>query len=134
MLASELEGDSSRSPISMGTTHFEDHRLYVRRHLVRAVCRPERTVAKALQAVTFVARQPAVHGLPADAPLARDLAHCPTVGYYSKNRLYLCSVTLISLMAGECRVGTEVAVANLPKVCRAAAEGVLSPSCRTYTT
>src|SRR2546421_8965221 len=51
----------------------------------------------------------------------------------AKTALYLCSVTLISLMAGECRVGTEVAVANLPKVCRAAAEGVLSPSSRTYT-
>src|SRR5256885_13506303 len=70
----------------MGSTHFEDHRLYFRRHLVRAVCRTERTVAKALQAVAFVACQPAVHGLPADAPLARDLAHCPTVGCYSKNR------------------------------------------------
>ena len=32
-----------------------------------------------------------------------------------------------------CRVGTEVAVAKLPKVCRTAAEGVLSPRCRTYT-
>src|SRR5438094_9383272 len=51
----------------------------------------------------------------------------------ARTALYLCSVTLISLMAGECRVGTEVAVANLPKVCRAAAEGVLSPSSRTYT-
>ena len=40
---------------------------------------------------------------------------------------------LISLMAGECRVGTEVAVANLPNVCSTAAEGVLSPSSRTYT-
>src|ERR1700674_863291 len=35
-----------------------------------------------------------------------------------------CSVTLISLMARECRVGTEVAVANQPKPCRTAAEGV----------
>ena len=39
--------------------------------------------------------------------------------------VYLCSVTLISLMAGECRVATEVAVANQPKVCRIGAEGVL---------
>src|SRR5213594_2937479 len=36
-------------------------------------------------------------------------------------------------MAGECRVGTEVDVANQPKVCRTAAEGVLSPSSRTCT-
>src|SRR2546428_4227042 len=36
-------------------------------------------------------------------------------------------------MAGECRVGTEVAVANQPKVCSTAAEGVLSPSSRTCT-
>jgi hypothetical protein len=47
--------------------------------------------------------------------------------------LYLCSVTLISLMPRECRVATEVAVANVPKACSTAAEGVLSPSCRTYT-
>jgi hypothetical protein len=45
----------------------------------------------------------------------------------------LCSVTLISLMAGECRVGTEVAVANQPKVCSAAAEGLLRPISRTCT-
>src|SRR5438270_10938367 len=40
--------------------------------------------------------------------------------------VYLCSGTLISLMAGECLVGTEVAVANQPRVCRIGAEGVLS--------
>src|SRR5437016_10158302 len=51
----------------------------------------------------------------------------------AKTALYLCSVTLISLMARECRVGTEVAVANQPKVCRTAAEGVLSPTSRTCT-
>src|SRR5438445_1754085 len=51
----------------------------------------------------------------------------------AKTALYLCSVTLISLMAGECQVGTEVAVTNLPKVCRAGAEGVLSPRRRTCT-
>ncbi len=33
----------------------------------------------------------------------------------------------------ECRVRTEVAVANPPKVCRAAAEGVLSPGSRICT-
>ena len=42
----------------------------------------------------------------------------------AKTALYLCSVTLISLMAGECRAGTEVAVANQPKVWSTAAEGV----------
>src|SRR5439155_11671258 len=51
----------------------------------------------------------------------------------ARTALYLCSVTLISLMAGECRVGTEVAVADQPKVCRAGAEGVLSPRRRTCT-
>jgi len=48
--------------------------------------------------------------------------------------MYFCSARLISLMAGECRVGTEVAVAQQPKVCRAGAEGVLSPRTRTCTT
>src|SRR5438046_9673798 len=65
-----------------------------------------------------------------------SLATSPTVrplAITARTALYLCSVTLISLMARECRVGTEVAVANVPKVCRAAAEGVLSPSSRTYT-
>ena len=33
---------------------------------------------------------------------------------------------LISLMAGESREGTEIAVANEPKPCSAVAEGVLS--------
>lgn len=47
--------------------------------------------------------------------------------------LYLCSDTLISLMPGECRVGTEVGVANLPKVCTEGAEGGLSPGYRTST-
>src|SRR5579859_204613 len=64
------------------------------------------------------------------------LATSPTVrpsAITARTALYLCSVTLISLMAGECRVGTEVAVANVPKVCRTATEGVLSPRCRTYT-
>src|SRR3954454_5640791 len=51
----------------------------------------------------------------------------------AKTALYLCSVTLISLMARECREGTEVDVANLPKVCRTRAEGVLSPRTRSYT-
>src|ERR1700719_2754004 len=63
-----------------------------------------------------------------------SLATSPTVrpsAITASTALYLCSVTLISLIAGECRVGTEVAVANLPKVCRTAAEGVLSPGCRT---
>src|SRR5205085_5052705 len=64
---------------------------------------------------------------PATSPTVRPSA------ITARTALYLCSVTLISLMAGECRVGTEVAVANLPKVCRAAAEGVLSPSSRTCT-
>src|SRR5437588_2414970 len=86
MLASELEGDSSRSPVSMGATHFEHHRLYFRGHLVRAVCGPARVVAKALQAVTFIASQPAVHRLPTDACFTRDLAHRPTVANYSQNR------------------------------------------------
>ena len=36
-------------------------------------------------------------------------------------------------MARECRVGTEVAVANLPNACRAGAEGVWSPTSRTCT-
>ena len=92
MLASELEGDSSRSPVSMGATQFERHRLYFRRHLMRAMCRPRRPIAEALQAVALIARQPAVHRLPTDAPLARDLAHRPTVSNYRQNRLYLCSV------------------------------------------
>src|SRR5438309_7544593 len=64
------------------------------------------------------------------------LATSPTVrpsARTARTALYLCSVTLISLMARECRVGTEVAVTKLPKVCRTAAEGVLSPRCRTYT-
>jgi hypothetical protein len=52
---------------------------------------------------------------------------------FGRTALYLCSITLISLMAGECRVGTEVAVANVPKVCRMAAEGLLSSISRTYT-
>jgi hypothetical protein len=41
---------------------------------------------------------------------------------------------LIAHMAGECRKGTEVAVANQAKVCRAVAEGVLSPTYRTLHT
>src|SRR5580704_528547 len=60
--------------------------------------------------------------------------YCPTSPITARTALYLCSVTLISLMAGECRAGTEVDVANLPKVCRTATEGVLSPSYRTCTT
>src|SRR2546428_4347334 len=65
-----------------------------------------------------------------------SLATSPTVrpsAMTARTALYLCSVTLISFMAGECRVGTEVAVANQPKVCSTAAEGVLSPSSRTCT-
>src|SRR5438309_4729147 len=65
-----------------------------------------------------------------------SLATSPTVrpsAMTARTALYLCSVTLISLMAGECRVGTEVAVANQPKVCSTATEGVLSPSSRTCT-
>src|SRR2546423_1710376 len=40
-----------------------------------------------------------------------SLATSPTVrpsAMTARTALYLCSVTLISLMAGECRVGTEV--------------------------
>src|SRR5437764_14908105 len=65
-----------------------------------------------------------------------SLATSPTVrpsAMTARTALYLCSVTLISLMSGECRVGTEVAVANQPKVCSTTAEGVLSPTCRTCT-
>ena len=83
-----------------------------------------------LQSLALIARWPAMHGLPAYAPLACHLTHRPTVGDDRQNCLYLCSVTLISLMAAERRLGTEVAVANQPKVvaqkpkafCRLAAE------------
>ena len=42
---------------------------------MRAVDRPRRPIAETLQAIALVARQPAVQGLPADAPLACHLTH-----------------------------------------------------------
>src|SRR5712691_11819484 len=86
MLASELESDSSRSPVSMGATHFQHHRLHFRRHLMRAMCWPRRPIAETLQAVALIASQPAVHRLPTDARFTRDLAHRPAVGNYRQNR------------------------------------------------
>ena len=68
--------------------------------------------------------------------MPQSLATSPTIRpspITVRTALYICSVTLISFMAGECRVGTEVDVANQPKVCSTAAEGVLSPSSRTCT-
>jgi hypothetical protein len=47
-------------------------------------------------------------------------------GHHRQHRLVSLFSHAISLMAGECRVGTEVDVANQPKVCCTAAEGVLS--------
>src|SRR5207247_3644253 len=75
-----------------------------------------------------------LHGAPAWRIETAEVA--PSGDKYGLARLAApepCSVTLISLMAGECRVGTEVAVANQPKVSRAGAEGVLSPRRRTCT-
>src|SRR5579859_5157557 len=64
----------------------EHHRLHFWRHLVRAVGRPRGAVAQAFQPVAFVASQPAVHGLPAHTPFARNLTHRPTVGNNSQHR------------------------------------------------
>src|SRR6266852_8566555 len=100
---------------------------------MRAMCRATRPIAEALQAVAFIAGQPAVHRLPTHAPLACHLAHPPTAGDDCQNRL----VPLLShahLLHGRgVSRSTEVAVANQPKVCSTAAEGVLPPTCRTCT-
>lgn len=53
---------------------------------MRAVFRPGRAIARALQALAFEARQPSVHRLPTHIPLARDLANRLTVRDDSLNR------------------------------------------------
>jgi len=59
---------------------------------MRAVHRPTRPIAEALQSIVLVARSPAVHSLPAHAPLACHLTHRPTVGNDRQN----CFVPLLS--------------------------------------
>ena len=53
---------------------------------MRAMRRPRRPIAQALQAVTLIAGQPAVHRLPTHAPLACHLTHRPTVRNDRQNR------------------------------------------------
>jgi hypothetical protein len=60
------------------------------------------------------------------APIAGTSLTVRPSAMTARTALYLCFVTLISRMGGECRVGTEVAVANQPKICSAAGESVLS--------
>ncbi len=54
---------------------------------MRTMCRSRRPIAEALQAVAFIAGQPAVHRLPTGAPLACHLAHRPTGADDCQNRL-----------------------------------------------
>ena len=42
-----------------------------------------------------------------DQPVLRNLGHRATVGNHREDALYLCSVTLISLMGGECHASSE---------------------------
>ncbi len=42
-----------------------------------------------------------------DQPGLRNLGHRATVGNHREDALYLCSVTLISLMGGECHASSE---------------------------
>jgi hypothetical protein len=96
-----------------------------RRGLMRAMSRPVRPIIQAFQSVTFLARQPTVHRLPTHAPIARHLAHRPTVGDDSKNRFVpLLSHTHLPHGRGVSR--------RYLSSCSAAAEGLSRRSRRRF--
>ena len=87
MLASQLEGDSPRPPVTVGSTHLQDQNLGRSRHLMRAMRRPVRTVAQTLETLPFIACQPAVHRSPGHTTVASHLQYRPTFGKDRLNRL-----------------------------------------------
>jgi len=85
LLTAEVVSDGARAPAGVGAAQFDDARLDLRRHLVRAGGRPRGVVGESGDAAARIAAQPAVHGLPAhpvaagdlgDAGAAQDLEHC----------------------------------------------------------
>ncbi len=52
-----------------------------------------------------------------DQPGLRNLGHRATVGNHREDALYLCSVTLISLMGGECHASSEGAWGRVSRTC-----------------
>jgi len=104
-----------RSPVGLGTAHLEQLHLDCCRHLVRAMRRPMRKIRQALQSVRFVARQPRVHRLPADTPVARYLGNRPPFRNHRHDRL----VPLLSHAhlphARECQASAGTPVRHQPK-------------------
>src|SRR5438093_10214052 len=117
----------------MSSPHLQNHDLNGSRHLMRAMRRPMRTVAKSFQAVAFITPQPAVQRPPRDTPLAGHLAHRPPVGEHSLNRFVLLLSHAHLPHARERDKSPEVAVTHQPKVCDTSADGVLGRVSRTCT-
>src|SRR5713226_2923367 len=101
---------------------------------MRAVSRPVRPIGEAFQSVSFIARQPAVQGLPMDAPIVGHLGNCPTVADDRQDRFVPLLRHAYLPHARECHASTEVAVTHQPKVWSASADGLLMHVSRTCTT
>src|SRR6202158_1926787 len=93
-----------------------------------------RAIGQTFESFLLVSRQPAVHRLPADAPILCHLGHRATVSDYCQDRL----VPLLSHAhlphARERDKSAEVGVTHQPKVCDPSAEGLFGPVSRTCTT
>ena len=85
-----------------------------------------RPIVQAFKSVAFVACQPTMHRACRDATIPGHLAHRPTVADYSRTALYLCSVTLISLMRGSAKISRSS--------CDVSAEGVRHINRRPFRT
>ena len=73
------------------------------RDLLRAIRGPMGAKVQTFEFFRLVAREPAVHGLPADAPILCLLVTVRPSAITATTALYLCSVTLISLVLGSAK-------------------------------
>ena len=121
MPLADLERDPARSPRGMLPARLQHRRLQHRRHLVRTLPRPVRSVRQTFQAVGPYLPSQACR-LCRDTPIAAatSVTVRPSLITASTSR-YRCSATLISLIR-ECQGSAEVTVNHQPKLCKASAE------------
>ena len=129
----QRERQAVRSPLRLGPAHFQHLDLDLYRHLVRAVQRSKGVVRQTFEPVLLVSSQPRVQRLPADSPIPGHVFHGPAVRDDRQHRFVPLLRHAHLPHVAECQAATEVGVRQLPKLCKPAAEDVLSSGYRSLT-